>query len=530
MKVLIVDDEPLVQAGIKSMINWAEYNCTIIGTASNGEIAYKMIHEGKPDIVITDIKMPVMSGLELVKKCSEDGLDFPVFILLTSYEELQYYKEAIKYQVLEYLVKLELTPELLITTLKKAIDKVASMQKTQTDALTIDNTNVMRERFLTKLVLNMLDESDHLPTLFDYYKLDFSATSHIASYLKIHNTREVLDPEKQITLYTSSLQVVNELLVKYLPCDIFSLDARYFCVIFHTDDSYEEAKDKISTAIKNVSEMLFSYYGAVIVGGVGSPVSDPTRLSDSYQDAKRMISRAMFDSKVLFYIDEAPVEADKSIFNMALFRDDLKTAFTEYDSESLNLVFTELIELFKSSPSHYVQSIDAAGTILYMALSFLHNGEQVLTDIFADMPSGYRSLYESVSTNDVLSWMTQLKDGLCLYFDEHSRDFKSNVVTNVKKYIRENTTARLSLNEVAKLFNISPSYLSLLFSKYSDVGFSDYINQCKIDEAMKMLREGRLKVYEIADELGYESTSYFSRVFKKVTGLSPRDYLNQISE
>jgi two-component system response regulator YesN len=109
INLLIVDDEPLVQAGIKSMLNWANYNINIVGTAANGAAAYEMINEYSPEIVITDIKMPVMSGLELTKKCYEEGRLLPVFIILTSYEEFQFVKEAIVYQVVNYLIKLELS-------------------------------------------------------------------------------------------------------------------------------------------------------------------------------------------------------------------------------------------------------------------------------------------------------------------------------------------------------------------------------------------------------------------------------------
>ena len=95
IKLIIADDEPLVQAGIKSMINWEDYNISIVGTASNGAAAYELIREHSPEIVITDIKMPVMSGLELARKCREEGRKLPLFIILTSYEEFNFVKEAI---------------------------------------------------------------------------------------------------------------------------------------------------------------------------------------------------------------------------------------------------------------------------------------------------------------------------------------------------------------------------------------------------------------------------------------------------
>jgi len=113
-QLLIVDDEPLVQAGIRSMLNWNEMNIEICGTAMNGQAALKIIEEKSTDIVMTDVKMPVMNGLELAKTCRERyGDNCPYFIILTSYEDFQMARDALSYQVSDYLVKLELTPEVL---------------------------------------------------------------------------------------------------------------------------------------------------------------------------------------------------------------------------------------------------------------------------------------------------------------------------------------------------------------------------------------------------------------------------------
>ena len=108
IKLLIVDDEPLVQIGIKSMLRWDELGIEVCGTAMNGKAALEMIRQYRPDIVITDIKMPVMNGLELVKICRDEFGPIPLFIILTSFEEFSLIKEAMSYQAVDYLIKLEL--------------------------------------------------------------------------------------------------------------------------------------------------------------------------------------------------------------------------------------------------------------------------------------------------------------------------------------------------------------------------------------------------------------------------------------
>ena len=126
----------------------------------------------------------------------------------------------------------------------------------------------------------------------------------------------------------------------------------------------------------------------------------------------------------------------------------------------------------------------------------------------------------------IAGWLSFFDQQLCQLFESHHKDYKNHIVASVKKYINEHLTERLFLNEVAAVFGISPNYLSQLFGKYNDMGFSEYINTCKISESKRLLTEGNLKVYEVAEMLGFESAFYFSKVFKKVEGVSPTEYLN----
>ncbi|MCD7946551.1 MAG: response regulator [Clostridiales bacterium] len=124
MKVLLVDDEPLVLIGMQSMLNWAKLGLEIVGTARNGADAWTIVQGQHPDIVICDVMMPVMSGLDLAEKCREVDTTLPVFIMLTSYEEFEYAKRSLRLGAVEYLVKMDLTPELLENALHRAIERV----------------------------------------------------------------------------------------------------------------------------------------------------------------------------------------------------------------------------------------------------------------------------------------------------------------------------------------------------------------------------------------------------------------------
>lgn len=530
INLLIADDEPLVQAGIKSMLNWDDYDINIIGTAMNGAVAYDMIKEHSPEIVITDIKMPLMSGLELAKKCYDEKLILPVFIILTSYEEFPFVKEALTYQVTDYLVKLELTPEILRKALKRAIGKVSERQKqVNTTHSSFNSIYILKEQFYTRLILNLFESEQQLETQSHNLNINFEYKAFAASYIEIHSEKlHAMSSEKQFSMYTSSLQIVNELTAKYVPCHVLSLDTKHFAIIFFLDKNPGEFKNIIRSAIAQVSSMLYNYYSVTILASIGAVVEKPMQISSSFQDAKQIFSQIKPEEPILFAEDIPYDKPMKNVFNISLFKEDIRKAYDEFDERALYDIFTSIMELFENRPAHYVQALDAAGNILYLSLSLLNNGEQLVSEIFKNRNNGFRSLYELTNVEQIMEWLTVLRDGLCESFSIHNKDYKNHIVINVKKYINEHVEEKLTLNKVAEVFNISPNYLSVLFSKYNDLGFTDYINQSKIEAAKKMMISGDLKIYEISDTLGFESAFYFSRVFKKVTGVSPRDYMNQI--
>ncbi len=530
INLLIADDEPLIQAGIKSMINWEEYGIRIIGTAANGAAAYELIKEYSPEIVITDIKMPVMSGLELARKCHEEERLLPLFIILTSYEEFQFAKEALSYQVLEYLVKLELTPEVLDEALKRAIAKVSEIQAAaHISESAYNNIYFLKEQFFTRLVLNLFESEQQFSLQANHLDIDFGYSSFAACYVEICiNKQKQMTSDKQITLYNNSLQMAEELTSKYVPCRVLSLDTRHFCILFFLDEENTgKYRSVIEQAMEQVSAMLHNYYSVAIRSGIGSPVTAPMQIASSFQDAKQIFSHITPENPILFFEDAPAGEPLKNVFNISLFKEDIRKAYAEYDEKALYDIFTSIIELFESQPAHYVQALDAAGNILYLSLSLLNDGEQLVSKIFENRANGYRSLYELTSMEQIMEWLRTFRDGLCESFATHNKDYKNHIVINVKKYIKEHIKEKLTLNNVAEVFSISPNYLSILFSKYNDTGFTEYINHSKIEAAKEMMSAGDYKIYEISDILGFESAFYFSRVFKKITGVAPRDYINK---
>lgn len=529
-KLLIVDDEPLVQAGIRSMLDWSELNIEISGTAMNGQAALKLIEEQNPDFVITDVKMPVMSGLELIRICRERyGSKRPQFIILTSYEDFHMVKEALTYQVTDYLIKLELTPE----TLREAVNRVMERMEQSAERTASPNpiTLLFSEKFFIRLLNNLFESEEQFLLQSRDLNLDFHYRTYVCCYGEMSGKQaDSLPTDKQISLFSSSVQILRELTGKYRPCYVTTLDIRHFALIFCYEESMEALPDAWAADLKgileNIRETLNNYYNVSIRCGIGNPTGFPLAICESFQYSRQAFQSGGPGTAVTCFEDH-PDSSDHSSFNISLFKDDLTKAFEEFDALLLKQTLDALCDLLLAHPHHYLQSLDAACNILFLSLSLLQNGEQIVSGFFRDNPDGYRCVYKQTTVEQVVNWLKFLEQQLCLLFENHHKDYKNHIVTNVKKYINCHLSERLSLNEVAAVFGISPNYLSQLFGKYNELGFSEYINTCKINEAKRLLDEGSLKVYEVADRLGFESSFYFSKVFKKLEGLSPSDYANR---
>lgn len=528
IKLLIVDDEPLVQIGIKSMLNWADFGIEICGTAVNGAHALEMIEQYSPEIVITDIRMPIMNGLELAKLCKETYGKIPLFIILTSYEEFQLVKEALSYQVVDYLVKLELDADSLGDSVRRATDRLKELKATEEIKQSgRPLLQIYHDKFFLRLLHNLFDHDEQFELQAKDLRLDFSDACYVTIHSEIHeiNTQS-MSHEQLMNLYNSTLQMVREILGKYLPCYVISLDMKRFAVIFHFPSSGEMNRAQIMEALTNANAMVHNYFNVWLTMGIGSAVDAPLKISDSYQDARMAFGFADQQHPITDCSQTAP-EAYRNSFNISLFKNDITKAFEEFDTDILYHALTEIMEIFTTNPLRCLQAVDGACNILYLAISLLPEGEATLTEIFSGYTDGYRSIYRMNNVEQVVEWMTTLRDGLCETLKSKRVTYKAHVITNVQKYIQSHIEERLTLNDVAAVFGLSPNYLSVLFKKTCSTGFSEYITQMKISKAKLMLLEQDMKIYEVADQLGFESAFYFSKVFKKVEGISPRDYIQQ---
>ena len=230
IRVLLVDDEPLVLIGMQSMLDWNALGYELVGTARNGAEALERIGEQQPDVVVSDIRMPVLDGLQLASRSREQYGALPVFIMLTSYEEFDYVRRSMGLGAVDYLVKIDLTPENLTAALDRARTAVEKERALRAPAQAAPGgLESYRDRFFIQLYSGLFPTDGEIRARAGELGLTLDAPAYAVAIADIHN-RE-LTPDQQVTLSTGVTRMAADILSKYLPCHVTGMDLRHFSVL-----------------------------------------------------------------------------------------------------------------------------------------------------------------------------------------------------------------------------------------------------------------------------------------------------------
>lgn len=532
IKLLIADDEALVCIGLQSMLKWEQYNIEIVGVAHNGAQEEEMIEALNPDIVITDIKMPVKSGLEVAASVRKKQGRLPLFIILTSYEEFEYARNAIEVQAVDYLVKLELTPQALKDSVMKAAALLEELKVREGTPVAENrgNPQAQRDKFFIRLLNNLFESKSQYLLQKEDLAIELTAPSYLVCSCRILGPNSVPPRgDKLVALCASTVQMAKDTLTAVRPCYVTSLDLRNFAVIMPVEAAGpEQWRPDIEKLFSHMAAVLRNYFNVTIIGAIGYAVTDPYLLRESYLAARQALPAALREMSFVFFSPGEQVERAPALFDFSELRSEIRRAFEEMDTQALHAVISKMTDTFDGRPDLLVPATDAACNVLYMATSLLADGENMVEQIFEHEPEGYRAIYQMYSIEGIIQWLIQLRDGCCQILSSRRQSHKEQLVKNVQDYIKRNLDSKLSLNQVADVFNFSPNYLSHLFSKMAKVNYVEYITETKIAAAKDMMNRGEGRIYEISQKLGYESAFYFSKVFKKVEGVSPREYMQRL--
>lgn len=500
-KVLIVDDEPIVREGLQYIIDWESYGFTIAGTAENGKIGLDKIHELKPELIITDIKMPGMSGIEMVREAKKDHL-LSRFIILSGYSDFSYAQEAMSLGMLFYLLK-PIDEDELIRMLKQEKKQLDEQKEQHENAKKYKDYTV-----LTKIKAYILNNefSEEINCLSSYHSYQIIGCHYDHRKISQDQLKAAIPTIEEYTSF-----VFNHGNYLYI-----LLCQKEHQKIDHFQDQLQEQLNQLTSKIYlSVSQESHSI----------------NQLQALYQEIIELEEkRYLFPTQpVLSYeIIKARLEGKDGVRNT---RDELKNKLTEAIKERQKIKITEILrqytELYQySNWSVEKMKADLANLVLY-CIEFL---ESIMEKPVKEQEKN-KIISVILAENSIIKTIEFLNE----VFYDFSQFFyetyeKQDIVDEIVRYTKKNYHKDLNLAELAKDFNYSYSYLGKKFRAEKKISYHNYLDKVRIEQAKKLINSGSYYVYEIAEKVGYSNSDYFHKKFKKIMGVSPKQYQKKIAE
>jgi len=535
LKVFLVEDEIIVREGIRDRINWVENGFEFSGEASDGELAYPMIQQIKPDIVITDIKMPFMDGLAL-SRLIRNELPWTKIIILSGYDEFQYAKEAISIGVTDYLLKPIGSAKVLETLLKirDTIEEERNLREMQIRYRKEmqENENYQRRQFFSQLI----SDSTSVPEILNRANeldIDLAAKSYNI-ILFICSQKDESSWEK----YSGKLVQMEEKIENNFSMRkhmiLFRRGLEGWALLIKGTD-HESAESVTKRCIVELENLFQSDQSMDYFIGVGMPVERLQQIPQAFQKANRafVYRYIVEDNKIEYYsFDPKPAITSQNGFSLKLLDPSklsqsiidrfLRSGLKENVSQFVEDYF-ESIGLDSGNSLPFRKYI--VTNILIGVSAFLDEigvGKHVIIDSFGDIDQITEKVTTVLYTKELIE---KIFDTALDFRDNNSKQKYASLLSAAEAYIRENYNSEdISLNLVAQVTNVSPSYFSSIFSQEKGITFIEYLTNVRIEKAKELLRSTTLRSSEISQAVGYKDSHYFSYLFKKETGLTPREY------
>ena len=513
-KVFFVEDEIVTREGIRDKVDWQGNGFEFCGEAPDGEIALPLLQTVQPDVLITDIKMPFMDGLEL-SRIVRERMPATKIIILSGHDEFEYAQAAIKLGVTEYLLK-PVTVQDLHRALRQVAAELNQERQVQEDLnklrTQVEETRAsLRERLLLDLVVGAVSSAQAIEKA-EQLGIDLVAQTYLVAVIKI----ELSDPSAQFDYqeYARTCGTISSLVERDPDVFLIKKDLEEIVLIMKGDTA--DAVLEKHTALRALIEQHTSRTGCKLAIGAGTPKKRITDICASFVEALTSVQSPGHRNGNGAGNGVGKVELLK--VNKPAVESYLKCGVKEDLDDFFDTFIWPLGETILESP--IVRNYILMDVVLTTA-KFLNELGGTIDQIIPDL-----DFIEDIRSLDQIRQQVQaILLGALTFRDSQVTNQYAAMIQQARAYIDSHyADTNLSLPEVAGQANLSPSHFCTVFSQETGQTFKEYLTEIRITRARELLRTTSLKSFEIADQIGYSDPHYFSYVFRKHTGLSPTEF------
>lgn len=527
-RVLIVDDEVLVRVGLKTTIDWESMGFTIVGEATNGEQGYEKYQSLSPDVVFSDIKMPKKDGIWLVNEIRKNDQQTKV-LMLTCYDDFSYVRQVLKAGADDYILKTEIEDEDLAELMKKLKDQLDANSDARHRRVHAEkNMKAMKRAVMNDLIQarfridkKLMEQCKNCDFNLEYARYGFASLKSSKPWLE--NDASPYDL-KAVLLNTLEDQF-NKFQIDYM----YQTQEDQIHLVICTHNEMIHDFRKVFERVQTALEQYFDMTSHVIYSMSFKDLSEMFKHYQAFMKARELL---FYDQEDVSLLQDASTTAFSEQGFLEL-KDRYTNAFIEALGNQNSDVLGRLID--ESSEKCSRDQIKPSAVRMFYA-NLVNESIQFLQKVM-DASFDWR-VYEGYShrvsrANGLLQIKAEMRTFISVA-DELMTSCKGKqgqmIAQRALNYIESNYASQISLDDVARELNVSKHYLSHLFSKTFDENMSTCINRYRIEKAKILLLNSGVKVKDIYDKVGFSSPYYFSRVFKKVTGMSVMDYKNRASQ
>ena len=533
LKIFLVEDESIVREGLRDNIPWQQYGYKFVGEASDGEMALPMIQKTQPDVLLTDIKMPFMDGLSLSRIVHQEFPDMKI-IIISGYDDFEYARQAISVGVEQYLLK-PITRANLQKVLTELKAKIESEQEQKNYQEKFQNETREYEQFSrTNFFMKVFEGRMPVQEIYEEaakLSLRLNAPCYNLMMFSLLEKREGANAGFESEEFARKREELLHYFVRYPEYIVFRWNINTYGVLMQ--GSAVQMPDMADRCLENVKricqpvEDIFDWYAAV-----GEPVERLSMLAECYSNVNHYFAyRFLVPNEHIFTKEVTDSympreeggkigDIDCSKVDQELIKDFLLKGSRD---EIADFVDSYLLSIQEALKSRLFQNY-LVFHIHFVTMSYVEEigcDKKELLELL-----GEEQIQEVNLTLEELSpYIQNILEKAMELRDRESDNQSKKVLKKAIEYIEENYAQEsLSLNTVSGVVNVSPGYFSAIFSQAMETTFIEYVTQKRMEKAKKLLRQTEKHSGEIALEVGYKDPHYFSFVFKKTQGCTPREY------
>lgn len=511
LKVILIDDEAIILQGLKKLIPWNRLGFEIVGEALDGQEGLLLIEEKNPDLVISDVAMPNLSGIEMLKAVSDNKNRKVIF--LSGYQEFNYVRDAMRYGAIDYLLK-PVSEEVLTKTLERIRDQIWSER----------SYHVLKKKDSpSELLFQTLTSQKRTARIEDFlceWAPDKEGACCIA--LRIIPTSDKNQEDNAGLMRFEIYEFIQEYLTQHLNGGIIKKEYST-CYFVLTQENNRKA---IKTALKKLSAEIRNRYPVNVIIGVGAWLERDGELSHLYKTAKFALDLYYFVEEI--YIDYEAISRDYT-HSLAEYEEAVKkleqTIVLHYASNTVVEEIVNCVTLLGNI--HYGNKnviinncILLSGKIFSILLEYglLEETDQEEQTKFLE------KIRKKVTFRSLISLFEDYYSQIFLKIKLLSRYRESPEIVRIKNYIEEHFKEAITLEEIADYIGMNASYMSVFFKKETGQNFKNYVTEVRMKHALKLLNSTNMKSYELAEAVGYRDAKQFREKFKELYGVSPQQY------